>query len=256
MGRGRAKAKQTKVARELKYNSGSMDLNRLRADLIHEHGSRSRSIRERWRGTATSPTATRVTRSRRRGRGHATRRYADAAAERRAASARARRTVLPTRVTAPPPPPLAGGVAALAVARARAPRRRPSRRPRARASRASAASTDAGGDHGDHADAHVERLLQLEPGHRAEPSDQVEDRLRGPGRAVHVGSQVRRGSTRARFAARPPPVTWRSACTSTSAAAGQRQAVQRVDPGGLEQLLAERAAELVDVQVEPQPGRR
>jgi hypothetical protein len=36
MGRGRAKAKQTKVARELKYNSGDMDLNRLRADLIHE----------------------------------------------------------------------------------------------------------------------------------------------------------------------------------------------------------------------------
>jgi hypothetical protein len=36
MGRGRAKAKQTKVARELKYNSGGMDLDRLRADLIHE----------------------------------------------------------------------------------------------------------------------------------------------------------------------------------------------------------------------------
>lgn len=36
MGRGRAKAKQTKVARELKYSSGDMDLNRLRADLIHE----------------------------------------------------------------------------------------------------------------------------------------------------------------------------------------------------------------------------
>jgi Protein of unknown function (DUF3073) len=39
MGRGRAKAKQTKVARDLKYNSGSMDLNRLRADLIHEDGT-------------------------------------------------------------------------------------------------------------------------------------------------------------------------------------------------------------------------
>lgn len=36
MGRGRAKAKQTKVARDLKYNSGGMDLDRLRADLIHE----------------------------------------------------------------------------------------------------------------------------------------------------------------------------------------------------------------------------
>ncbi|MFL6138408.1 MAG: DUF3073 domain-containing protein [Frankiaceae bacterium] len=34
MGRGRAKAKQTKVARELKYNSGGTDLNRLREELI------------------------------------------------------------------------------------------------------------------------------------------------------------------------------------------------------------------------------
>lgn len=33
MGRGRAKAKQTKVARDLKYNSPSMDLDRLKADL-------------------------------------------------------------------------------------------------------------------------------------------------------------------------------------------------------------------------------
>ena len=33
MGRGRAKAKQTKVARELKYSSGGTDLERLRAEL-------------------------------------------------------------------------------------------------------------------------------------------------------------------------------------------------------------------------------
>ena len=33
MGRGRAKAKQTKVARELKYNSGSLDPERLKAEL-------------------------------------------------------------------------------------------------------------------------------------------------------------------------------------------------------------------------------
>jgi hypothetical protein len=33
MGRGRAKAKQTKVARELKYGGPDMDLNRLRNDL-------------------------------------------------------------------------------------------------------------------------------------------------------------------------------------------------------------------------------
>ena len=33
MGRGRAKAKQTKVARDLKYNSGGTDLERLKAEL-------------------------------------------------------------------------------------------------------------------------------------------------------------------------------------------------------------------------------
>ncbi|MFC0554604.1 DUF3073 domain-containing protein [Planotetraspora thailandica] len=33
MGRGRAKAKQVKVARQLKYNSGGTDLERLRAEL-------------------------------------------------------------------------------------------------------------------------------------------------------------------------------------------------------------------------------
>ena len=33
MGRGRAKAKQTKVARQLKYNSGGTDLSRLAAEL-------------------------------------------------------------------------------------------------------------------------------------------------------------------------------------------------------------------------------
>ncbi|MDX6203465.1 MAG: hypothetical protein QOE24_1770 [Frankiales bacterium] len=36
MGRGRAKAKQTKVARELKYSSGGTDLDRLRAELAGE----------------------------------------------------------------------------------------------------------------------------------------------------------------------------------------------------------------------------
>ena len=33
MGRGRAKAKQTKVARELKYSSGNTDLTALQAEL-------------------------------------------------------------------------------------------------------------------------------------------------------------------------------------------------------------------------------
>ena len=33
MGRGRAKAKQTKVARELKYSGGTLDPDRLKAEL-------------------------------------------------------------------------------------------------------------------------------------------------------------------------------------------------------------------------------
>jgi hypothetical protein len=39
MGRGRAKAKQTKVARQLKYSSGGTDLDRLQAELANEHGT-------------------------------------------------------------------------------------------------------------------------------------------------------------------------------------------------------------------------
>jgi hypothetical protein len=35
MGRGRAKAKQTKVARELKYSSPNTDLSKLQAELAH-----------------------------------------------------------------------------------------------------------------------------------------------------------------------------------------------------------------------------
>ena len=37
MGRGRAKAKQTKVARELKYSSGNTDLTALQAELSGGH---------------------------------------------------------------------------------------------------------------------------------------------------------------------------------------------------------------------------
>ena len=38
MGRGRAKAKQTKVARQLKYSTGGTDLERLQAELARERG--------------------------------------------------------------------------------------------------------------------------------------------------------------------------------------------------------------------------
>ena len=40
MGRGRAKAKQVKVARQLKYNSGGTDLDRLRTELGVGEGGR------------------------------------------------------------------------------------------------------------------------------------------------------------------------------------------------------------------------
>ena len=43
MGRGRAKAKQVKVARQLKYNSGGTDLDRLRVELAAERGGDSDS---------------------------------------------------------------------------------------------------------------------------------------------------------------------------------------------------------------------
>ena len=42
MGRGRAKAKQTKVARELKYSSPDMDLDRLRQEIGSPAGTNSR----------------------------------------------------------------------------------------------------------------------------------------------------------------------------------------------------------------------
>ena len=41
MGRGRAKAKQTKVARELKYSTGSLDPDALRRELAADSGGLS-----------------------------------------------------------------------------------------------------------------------------------------------------------------------------------------------------------------------
>jgi len=46
MGRGRAKAKQTKVARELKYRSHDLDLERLREELTARTDSGSRTSSE------------------------------------------------------------------------------------------------------------------------------------------------------------------------------------------------------------------
>ena len=46
MGRGRAKAKQTKVARELKYSTGSLDPDRLKAELAGQPVSPASSVTE------------------------------------------------------------------------------------------------------------------------------------------------------------------------------------------------------------------
>jgi hypothetical protein len=44
MGRGRAKAKQTKVARELKYNTGNLDPTALQRELTSSPTSRSSPV--------------------------------------------------------------------------------------------------------------------------------------------------------------------------------------------------------------------
>ena len=67
------------------------------------------------------------------------------------------------------------------------------------------------------------------------------------GRAGRAGVT---GRTRARLAARPPPVTCDRACTSTPSARTRSTRSARVDPSGFEQLLAQGATELVDVPVE------
>jgi hypothetical protein len=47
MGRGRAKAKQTKVARELKYHTPNMDVDALRRELQGSESSNGRSDNDR-----------------------------------------------------------------------------------------------------------------------------------------------------------------------------------------------------------------
>jgi hypothetical protein len=46
MGRGRAKAKQTKVARDLKYRTWEPDLDQLKRELSSENGNHQGSSRE------------------------------------------------------------------------------------------------------------------------------------------------------------------------------------------------------------------
>ncbi|GHG71729.1 hypothetical protein GCM10018980_67310 [Streptomyces capoamus] len=61
MGRGRAKAKQTKVARQLKYNSGGTDLSRLAEELGASTSNQSpRSWAHRRRISRRTATASRT----------------------------------------------------------------------------------------------------------------------------------------------------------------------------------------------------
>ena len=48
MGRGRQKAKQAKVARELKYSTGGTDLEALAAELHSEHSTDSDDLVDRY----------------------------------------------------------------------------------------------------------------------------------------------------------------------------------------------------------------
>ena len=227
MGRGRAKAKQTKVARELKYSSQGTDLEALQRELAGS-GSVDRSRDDR-RPTRTSTTTTTTGRP-------ATsadlRALHDREAARRLPADRIPLTIMSAarigaaerlgggRDRAADPGVHAAVAAARRTARVGGVRRR-RRRP---------------------SDAHVERALQLVARHAADLADQRRRpaaATRSPGRRWRDTSA---GSTRARLAASPPPVTCAKACTSTRL--DQRQAVAGVDPGRLEQLLAERAAEL------------
>ncbi len=48
MGRGRQKAKHTKVARELKYSSPDTDLSQLERELASQSGSDEDALIDRW----------------------------------------------------------------------------------------------------------------------------------------------------------------------------------------------------------------
>ena len=105
--------------------------------------------------------------------------------------------------------------------------------------------------HGDHAQALVERPLALGEGDSAELADQAEDRRRRPGRPhdlpVHSG-----GQDPGDVGGDPAPGDVRHRVHPTGG--DQVQDVERVDPGRLEQLLAEGPTELGHVAVQGPSG--
>ena len=252
MGRGRAKAKQTRVARELKYSSPNTDLSALQKELAGSHVVLRRPTRattdddedddeygDRWadddadddwaaspRDAVLSPLADR---------GHRSRRAA-------------------VSVVQPAGPPAGGASSAVGADQAGPHRRRrsaPDACPRPTPARrgARAAPPPVGvvrGDRRDHADAAVERPLGLRRAARRAPpaAGRPPAAPRCCGRAPPSSPS---GTTRAVLPASPPPVMWAKACTRVDAElVDQGQAVAGVDAGGLEQLLAQRPV---------QPGR-
>ena len=105
------------------------------------------------------------------------------------------------------------------------------------------------GDDGDHANAHVEGLLHLRQGDLAHGSDGAEDLGRGPGRAVDLSGEALRDDA---LEVARETAAGDVAERGDLALGGERQAVQRVDLGRLEEFLAEGAAELFHVAVERQ----
>ena len=93
-----------------------------------------------------------------------------------------------------------------------------------------------------HPDTEVEGRLEVDRRDPTEPGDEPEDRRRRPGRAVEPRSRPG-GSTRARLAASPPPVTWPSRGPRPAPIRARQS--RRVDPGRLQQFLAERPTEVV-----------
>ena len=277
MGRGRAKAKQTKVARELKYFSPDTDLSKLEREL---HGS-TYSRRSRSPTTLTTTSTTSTARGLRRGR--RSRPAGPCSADHRTP----RRRGLPSPELGPH-----GGGVPVRVPRDRSwtgvcrawtgqagcvqtghPRRHPDpcadlpaatsrRRPRpqtqashAVAGRAvaTAASASSAGTSATMPDAAVQGALEVGAGDPAEPAHEVEDRRRGPGRRGRRPRAVPRGQHPGQVGGQAAAGDVRDR-VDVGRRAGQVEAGLGVDPGGLQQLLAEGAAELVDVAVQ-RPAR-
>ena len=116
--------------------------------------------------------------------------------------------------------------------------------------------------HGHHAHAQVQGALQVRLRDLPQLPDDPEDRRDPPAAAIHPGLQALRQHARqvrgqpaaGHVAEGPHPGAQPAVLTQHGEGAGQVQHVRGVDPGGLQQLLAEGAAELGDLPVQGPPG--